>query len=146
MLGRMHTGTPSLRSRRAWRATALLVVLGALPTLAGCGGLAASYCQTASECDEEVPLIPFFGPDVPVDGVGNSDDSVGVCMAEVDGYVSALRANSEDVCEELAAAYEAFMECAVQEGDCDAWTSNDCDNERDDIQDLWNEADGRCSE
>lgn len=126
---------------------ARLLVLSLLAAgLAGCGGQSAQYCQAAAECDEEFRVIPIFGEFIPVDGVGNSDDSAGVCEAEVNGYISSLRANSEDVCEELAVAYEAFMTCAIDEGTCDAWTSNDCDRESDDIRDLQDEAGGRCSE
>jgi len=115
--------------------------------LASCGGgITGQYCQAAGECDEEIRIIPIIGEFVPVDGVGNSDDSVAVCQAEVDGYLSALRANSEDVCQELADAHEAFMLCAIDEGSCDAWTRDDCDRERDDIRDLEDDAGGRCSE
>ena len=116
---------------------------------AGCGGgspLTSQYCAVAASCDEEFQLIPIIGEEIPVDGVGNSDDSVGVCNAEVNGYISALRANSEEECEELASAYEDFMACAIEEDSCDAWTDDDCDNEREDIQRAWDDAGGRCSE
>jgi hypothetical protein len=130
----------------------LALVLGAATfTFAlSCGGagsgLTGQYCRVAAECDEEFMIIPIIGEDIPVDGVGNSDDSEAVCNVEVNGYISALRANSEEVCEELALAYEAFMACAIEEDSCDPWTDNDCDNEREDIRDAWDDAGGRCSE
>lgn len=141
----MQRRTPTRHALR------LVLALGAAAfvfaiSCGGGSGLTGQYCNVAAECDEEFRIIPIIGEEVPVDGVGNSDDSVAVCNAEVNGYISALRANSEEVCEELALAYEAFMACAIEEDSCDAWTNNDCDNEREDIRDAWDDAGGRCSE
>lgn len=129
------------------RLTLLLAGLAGLSlSAAGCGGPSSQYCAAASRCDEEVRIIPIIGDLIPVDGVGNSDDSVGVCAAEIDGYLAGLRANSEEVCQELADAYVAFMDCAIQEDSCDAWTDSECQDEREEIFDLWQDADNRCDE
>jgi NTP pyrophosphatase (non-canonical NTP hydrolase) len=79
--------------------------------------------------------------------VGNSDDSAGVCVAQQDTRVQSLRANSEDICQEAADAWEAYMRCAIEEG-CDAWEilESECKDELGDYLDLLNEADRRCEE
>ena len=62
-------------------------------------------------------------------------------------FLSALRANGEDVCHEMAAAWEAYMQCAVEEG-CDAFQLNEpeCKDELDDYSDLRDDAGNRCNE
>ena len=127
------------RTNGRWALIAAIVV--AATSVAGCTSQKSqAFCQIAGEeCDEEI-----FG--IPVDGVGNSDDSVAVCAKQVDTYLASLRANQEEVCQDLAAAYEEFMDCAIEEGNCDAWTDNDCDNERDDVNDLLQDADNKCNE
>ena len=107
----------------------------------GCSSTARQYCETAGECDETIPFI-----DYPVDGVGNSSDSVDVCTQEQQAYLDGLRANSEEICHETAEAYEAFMLCAIEEGDCDAWTDDDCDSEYEDYFESAEEAENRCNE
>lgn len=110
-------------------------------SMVACSSTAGAYCQTAADCDEEIPFL-----NIPVDGVGDSSDSAQVCTVERQAYLDSLRANSEEVCQQLAAAEEAFMQCAIEQGDCDAWTDNDCDNEREDRDDLLREAENRCNE
>jgi len=122
----------------------VLFAVAALAASSGCivSPTVSEYCRLANEeCDDE-----FLG--VPVDGVGNGSDSAAVCAAEMDAYLKSLRANSEEVCHDLAAAYEAAMACVIQEqGDCDAFRGgNDCDNEWDDVADLTQDADNRCNE
>ena len=107
----------------------------------GCSSTAQQYCETAGECDE---TIPFFG--YPVDGVGNSSDSVDVCVQQQEAYLNTLRANSEEICQDAARAYEEFMQCAIEEGDCDAWTDNDCSSEWESYEELTEEAGNRCNE
>ena len=107
----------------------------------GCSSPAQEYCEVAGECDE---TIPFFG--IPVDGVGNSSDSVDVCTQQVQAKLDTLRANSEEICQEAAEAYEEFMLCAIEEGDCDAWTDNDCASEWEAYEELAEEAENRCNE
>lgn len=110
--------------------------------LVGCSSSGRQYCEAAAECDEELPIFGF-----PIDGVGNASDSVDVCTADTDGYLQSLRQNSEQVCQDLADAYDAWIACiVVEEADCDAWYDDECDNEREDIRELRNDADNRCNE
>ncbi len=119
----------------------LVLTCGAL-WLAACSTSGQSYCQLAAECDED---LPFFG--IPIDGVGNSDDSVAVCAADTDGYLGSLRQNQEQVCHDLANAYDAWIACiAAEDADCDAWYDDECEREREDIQELRDDADNRCNE
>ena len=118
----------------------LLLFTLAVPFI-GCSSTSQQYCEVAGECDE---TIPFFG--YPVDGVGNSSDSVDVCVQQQEAYLNTLRANSEEICHDAALAYEAFMLCAIEEGDCDAWTDNDCSSEWEEYEETTEEAGNRCNE
>lgn len=108
---------------------------------ASCGSSpAATYCNAAAECDES-----FFG--IPVDGVGSSDDSIAVCEEDINVTLSSLRQNSEEDCHALADAYEVWFLCIESENaDCEAWYDNECEDEREDIQDIANDVGNRCSE
>jgi hypothetical protein len=112
----------------------LAALLCALATTAGCS-LSAQYCETAAECD------------VPTDPVGNSDDSAAVCTAENETRLEKYRANSEEICHEVAEAWEKFMQCAIEEG-CQAWEigESECKDEIGDYLELLGDADNRCEE
>lgn len=106
--------------------------------LAGCPSLPEAYCQTMADCDDADGIF---------DSVGESSDSVGVCVVNQQTNLDALRANEEDVCVELALATEAYMACAVEEG-CDAFRpfEQECSGEREDFFELIQEAGNRCNE
>ncbi len=108
--------------------------------LSGCNASNA-YCDLGAECDDGFEGI-FLDP-VP----GSSDDSAGVCAANQQTLLNALRANREEVCHEAAAAWEIWMACAVEEG-CDAFRIGEpeCKDELDDYTDLLEDADNRCNE
>ncbi len=110
-------------------------VTGMVLACAACSTLPDQYCQTAADCDELL------------DPVGNSDDSVAVCSVIQQTTLESLRANREDVCQDLADAYEEFMACAVEE-ECDAWdfTENACRSEFNRYAETADDAGGRCDE
>jgi hypothetical protein len=112
-----------------------------LSTLLACSGFGPerAYCETAGDCDDG------FGLFDPVQG--SSDDSVDVCTVNQETNIAALRANSEEVCHDLADAWQAYMLCAVEEG-CDAFNplEPECNDELEDVADLSNDAGNRCSE
>ncbi len=118
---------------RGWGLRA--AVVAAAVACVACPSLPDAYCQTAAECDE---LLDPVGPD---------DDSAAVCSVIQQTTIDVLRANSEDVCQELADAYEEYMRCAVEEG-CDAWdfTSDDCRSEFNNYAEAADDASGRCQE
>lgn len=115
-------------------AALLLAGLGA-----GCKPVSRAYCELGGECDEATGI---FDP-VP----GSSSDSVDVCTVNQETLLQALRANREEVCHQLADAYEAFWACAVEEG-CDAFdvTEPECKDELEEVGDLRQKAGNRCNE
>lgn len=116
-------------------------LVAATLALVGCNQLATQYCDLGAECDEGLSGVIYD----PV--LGNSDDSAAVCAVNQQTFLNALRANSEDVCHEAAAAYERWMACAIEEG-CDAFRIDEpeCKDERDDYADLIDDANNRCNE
>lgn len=119
------------------RASALVVVLLAL---AGCNGLPAQYCETGAACDDFAGLLLDPVP-------GDSDDSADVCAVNQQTVLSALRANSEQICHDMALAYENWMACAIEEG-CDAFEINqpECKDELEEYRELQDDAGNRCNE
>lgn len=115
--------------------SSLLGTLALVPcalALVGCNMLLPQqFCELGAECDEGLAGIIYD----PV--LGDSDDNAAVCTANQQTYLNALRANSEDLCHEAAAAWEAWMACAVQEG-CDAFRidERECKSEREDYADV----------
>lgn len=118
------------------------LVLAALST--GCSS-SRGYCAAAADCDREILGVPIF------DDAGNDDDSAGVCVANIDANLAALRANEEPECHALADALERFYACVASEfaskpDGCDALFGGDepqltagdgpCDDEFDDAQDA----------
>lgn len=101
---------------------------------------AGGFCELGADCDDITGL--FLDP-----VIGSSDDSAGVCAVNQETFLAALRANSEDVCHEMAEAWEIYMACAVEEG-CDAFELNEpeCKDELDDYSDLRDDAGNRCNE
>jgi hypothetical protein len=124
------------------RFTRALTLIGAvgLMFILGCNPATRAYCEMGGECDDFAGLLLDPVP-------GSSDDSVDVCTVNADTTLSALRANSEAICSEMATALEAFMICVGEEG-CDAFdiTENECKDEWEDYQDLRGDADNRCNE
>ena len=116
-----------------------LLLGGALLGVTGCGSTARTYCEKASECSGDALLG--------LDPAGDAKDSADVCTIEQQGNLDALRANSEDICLQLADAYETYMNCAIEQG-CDAFEifNNPCSDQLQDILDLSGEAGNRCSE
>jgi len=115
----------------------------ALVVLAGCSP-ARGFCEAHADCERD-----FFGVDIP-DQSGDADDSIGVCIANQEGFVAALRANEEDECQAAANAYEIFMACIADEfakddDGCDV-LEDECEDERDDLNDAIGDIDGNeCS-
>ena len=118
--------------------TGLFLVVAA----AGCSST-RGYCEASSDCDSEV-----FGFEV--DDAGDAEDSVGVCTANQDARLSALRANEEDECHEVANALDAYFACVANEfaggeDGCDA-VNDECDDELEDFQDAQADINGdECS-
>lgn len=127
---------------RVTKALTLLFGSALCASLAACtfNPAAGAYCDLGAECDEVTGL--FLDP-----VVGSSDDSAAVCAVNQETFLAALRANSEEVCHEMAAAWEAYMACAIEEG-CEAFEIDEaeCKDELDDYQDLRDDAGNRCNE
>lgn len=115
-------------------------LLFAALALVGCNGLSNQYCELGAECDDN---SGFLLDPVP----GNSDDSAAVCAVNQQTFVDTLRANSEDVCHEIATAWEAWMACAIEE-ECDAFRIGEpeCKDELEEYAELVDEAGNRCNE
>jgi hypothetical protein len=114
-----------------------LVPLAVVAVTAACSPI-RTYCEAAAECDDlEARLL---------DPVGESNDSVNVCVADQEGAVRVLRANEEEGCQEQADALLAYYACVadayVQDpGDaCDGFIfssdRNPCFSELDDVLDA----------
>lgn len=127
-----------------WRLLAAPVGL-ALASLMGCSAATSGYCEAHADCEVE-----FVGIVIP-DQAGSADDSVAVCAANQNAYLSSLRANEEEECQDAANATEAYMACIAQafaeDGDgCDV-IQDECEDERDDMNDALGKIDGNeCSE
>jgi hypothetical protein len=126
-----------------------IVLIGVCAVTPACFSPARGFCAAAAECDEDSVSIPFG-----FDAVGESDDSIEVCVQDNEGFVRALRANEEPECLDAANAWDRYMACVSQqfaEGeDCDPFRNpalgeNPCDAELDDFADALNEANGDCS-
>lgn len=117
-----------------------LIALIALAIAPACSPV-RGYCEASAECDDR-EAGPPFGRDF----VGESNDSVGVCIADEEGTIRVLRANEEDGCQEEADARLAYFACVADTyggdpGDaCDALVfnadRNPCFNELDDFFDA----------
>jgi hypothetical protein len=93
--------------------------------LCGCSRVPDGYCRAANNCDD------------PADGVGESDDSIAVCIELEEGFLRSLRKNDEQECLAAADAYEAYLVCAATDFDanqdgCSA-IGEACANERRDF-------------
>lgn len=122
------------------RKYALFLGVALLGATLGCSNLPRAYCEQGGKCDDLTGL--FFDP-VP----GSSDDSVDVCTVNQETLLAVYRSNSEDICHQIADAFERYMACVAEES-CDAFKIDEpeCKDEFDDVQDLRNEADNRCNE
>lgn len=122
------------------RSLAALLLAASGLALSACSSLPAQYCTLGGECDDR---FAFLDP-VP----GSSADSVDVCIVNQDTLLASLRANREEVCHEMAAAWEAWMLCVVEEDTCDSFQilEDDCKDEFQDYAELADEAGNRCNE
>lgn len=125
------------KRRVVWLSGGVLCAL-----LSACTNLPGAFCAVGGDCDRSLIEAPF--DPVP----GDSDDSVAVCQVFHETRLAALRQNSESICFEVAAAYEAYMACVVEDGGCDPFRliEPECKDEYEDWQDLEDEAGGRCVE
>ncbi|MBM4282025.1 MAG: hypothetical protein FJ137_15120 [Deltaproteobacteria bacterium] len=116
---------------------AFVAVAVATLVVVGCSG-GRAYCSKEAQClaeEEDVEL---------------ESDSVGVCVAQYDGNIAALRANEEPECQVLADAIVAADACRASLDCNDFFDAADyqdaCEDELDDLQDALNDVDdGRCS-
>jgi hypothetical protein len=83
-----------------------LVPLAAIAVTAACSPV-GGYCEAAAECDDRE--AQFLG----LDPVGESNDSVNVCVAQSEGVIRTLRANEEEGCQEEADALLAYYACVA---------------------------------
>jgi hypothetical protein len=107
------------------------------------------FCQAAFDCTKG-DLVHAL------DTVGQQADDVSVCVNEKESELSALRANSEDVCVKLADALNSYYGCVgSQAGKGDACTGfvienpftndqNACQTELANVNDLRNRAASHC--
>jgi hypothetical protein len=103
---------------------AVVLVLGALPACTQ----ARSYCQKEAQCLDEERDIQL------------EDDSVGVCAAEYEGQIAALRANEEPECRILAQAILDFDACRASLDCNDFFDDNNIEDECGDQLDALNDA------
>jgi hypothetical protein len=82
-----------------WRRALVSLFLVCLMVV-GCSRVSDGYCRAANACDGE-------------DGVGESDDSIAVCIEQQDGFLQSLRKNDEQECLATADNYEAFLTCVA---------------------------------
>lgn len=107
----------------------------------------AGYCQAAAECDDFEAIL--------LDPVGESNDSVNVCIAATEGSQRALRANEEEGCYEEANLREAYFACVAdvfakdRDDACDGFVlnadRNPCFDELDDATDQAGDNGDDCS-
>lgn len=131
------------QSRWFTLATTTALALGTLLSSA-CGSfLSRPYCDQAASCDNDPGFLLLVG----LTGSGDAEDSPGVCAAKIDTVIASLRTNDEQVCQDIAIATEALMQCVIDEG-CDGFDifSNPCQDELDRVSELRNDAGGLCNE
>jgi len=116
--------------------------------VAGCSAT-GTYCQAQADCDDFGAAFPL-GLDV----VGESDDSISVCVADTDGLISELRANEESQCQDVADKLQIYIACAAdtysknQDDACEPFKlGNDqpCHDELRDFTEAQQDAGDRCS-
>jgi len=107
---------------------------------AACGSLEKDFCELGLECDEADGVL--YDPII-----GGSEDSVDVCIINQRTFDDAFRINSEDICQRIADARVAYIECAVAVG-CEAFNINEdeCKDEIESLNELRDEAANRCNE
>lgn len=126
------------------RAAPLLLAALLASGLVGACSPARGFCEANADCRREI-----LGVEIP-DSAGSADDSIAVCTANQEGQVRALRANEELECRAAADAIEAFQACigaafADNTDGCEV-LDEDCDDERDDMNDALEDIDGdECS-
>lgn len=96
------------------------------------------YCSKEAQCLAEEQKLEL------------ESDSVGVCVAQYNGNIAALRANEEPECQIYADALVAVDRCRAGLDCNDFFDANDfndaCADEIDDLQDAARDVDdGRCS-
>lgn len=128
--------------RRLDPKSAVFLCAAALNT--GCRSPARGFCDAAAACNEAGAVY---------DVVGESDDSVDVCVAQVQGTLDTLRANAEPVCAKAADKYQGFLSCVAAKSDegehCAGLrplNTNECDSELKDFDETFAEADGACAD
>ncbi len=116
--------------RKANITTLLSLVLCAV-VATGCVG--NNFCAKRQECDNDL-----------------EDDSYSVCVENYNGTISALRANKEQECQDLAAAKLAYDACRASL-DCNNFDDenqdpgSECENEYGDYQNAIDDADLECT-
>ena len=117
---------------------AIIAACGLL--ISACSDLPARYCALGLECDD---LFALYDP-VP----GTSEDSADVCTVNQETLLRALRANREDICHDMADAWEQWLLCVVEEDTCDSFKilEPDCKDDRRKFDELAREAGNRCNE
>lgn len=107
-----------------------LMVLALIAVSSGC--TANAVCAQRQECNDKLEA-----------------DSEAVCVEAYNSGINSLRANSEEECLILADAIQAFDSCLTQL-DCNDLNDDEdvddaCGDERDDLRDAIDDADGECS-
>lgn len=136
-----------MRRNRMKTRISLLAAWGLLTAGAlGCDGAARGYCEANADCNRE--LIP--GVPIP-DAAGSGKDSVDVCVVNQTAQLRRFRANEEERCQDVAAAWDAYMACiaeefAANEDGCDV-LDDECRSELDDYGDALQSINGdECTE
>jgi hypothetical protein len=129
-----------------WVAAAICgVVVVAAASCSPAGGL----CRAAADCTHFDLNFQFL------DTVGTDDDSEGVCEADYQGQINALRANSDSICQTEADELEKFLSCAADAYNkdpgraCDIVsisTANPCQGELKNLSDTQQNAGDKCGE
>lgn len=128
---------------------AIIMAIAAVASASACSPV-RGYCEAAAECDDREAGLPFGR-----DFVGESNDSVNVCVANEEGFIRTLRANEEDGCQQEADARLAYFACVADTyradpGDaCDGLVfdqdRNPCFSELDDFFDASSDNGDDCS-
>ena len=108
-------------------------------SMTGCG----SPIDTDGYCEKRFEFCDDVG-DKYCEIEGDEEVALKQCKISMQAQVDMMTNNKPDICSEMEELYAAYVDCLVNEADCDKWMGKDrgkddpeCDNEMEDIEDFW---------